>query len=57
MNNHVGAHDNIQYPVVISAMVYLAIPEEWQRQSSLLLQARPTTVRKCNPALSLCEMC
>ncbi|KAK3680185.1 hypothetical protein LTR78_000562 [Recurvomyces mirabilis] len=26
-------------------MVYLATPEDWQRQSSLLLQARPTTAR------------
>ncbi|KAK5118941.1 hypothetical protein LTR62_000152 [Meristemomyces frigidus] len=26
-------------------MVYLATPEEWQRESALLLQARPTTTR------------
>lgn len=27
-------------------MVYFSTSEEWQRQSALLLQARPTTVRK-----------
>ena len=28
-------------------MVHLTTAEEWQKQSMLLLQARPTTVRKC----------
>ena len=28
-------------------MVLLATSEEWQQQTTLLLKARPTTVRKC----------
>lgn len=30
-------------------MVLLTTIEEWQRQSALLLEARPTTVRKSGP--------
>lgn len=39
--------DNRHYcSVRKQAMVYLDTIEEWHRQSALLLQARPTTVRK-----------
>lgn len=37
-------------------MVYLSTSEEWQHHSALLLQARPTTVRKYNLTPYYCRV-